>query len=278
MESWQGLNYYTTSPERWVHLMNLSTAEFGVAPFPPNVVAIPDTLWNRTNHSIPVWFPNDTIIIENASKAQLGSREVERIVFLITSGLAIAWALFWLWVNWGSLLRPRTSPRAAAQKATTAGTAGSSGGDDDDIELANGGGNLATNPNFISAAEFRFRIKNRYYPDMYSGIDLVEKDVMLDGIDGEDVEEVTQLVQKMYETDLKIWALQNARHRTSETEKQELMRRSDGILYEVRRRVVGEWNREPCLGRWNGDERQLVEGARRILMDNLPQDRYPQKI
>lgn len=268
MESWQGLNYYTTSPERWVHLMNLSTADFGVAPFPPNVIAITDTLWNRTNHSIPLQFPNDTIIIENASKAQLGSRDVERIVFLGTSALAILWAVFWLWMNWGALLRPRSS-----RSPTTAGGPGDD--NDVDIELANGGGNLTSNPNFIPASAFRTQIRYFYYQNIYSGIELVEKDHMYDEIDAEDVEEMIRLVQKMYETDLEIWSMQNVRHRTSQAERDELMRRSDGILHEVRRKVAGQWTQQPSLGRWNGEERRCLEQVRHILVENLPENRYP---
>ncbi|KAM7182923.1 hypothetical protein V8F20_012795 [Naviculisporaceae sp. PSN 640] len=266
MESWQGLNYSTTLPEEWLHLMNLSTADFGVAPFPSNVIAIPDTLWNRTNHSIPFYFPNDTIIIENASKAQVGSRDIERIVFLSTSGLAIIWAIWWLWINQGSLLRPR--PRHSPP--------GTGKGSSSDIELEPGAGSLATNPNFLSASEFRRRVEGFYPRNIYSGIELVEKDFMYDQIDGEDVEDVVHMVQKMYEADLAVWSLQNVSHRGSEAEKAELKRRSDGILREVRRKVVEEWNREPSLGRWNGEERRLLEGIRKILVENLPDVRYPE--
>ena len=44
-------------------------------------------------------------------------------------------------------------------------------------------------------------------------------------------------------------------------------------MKEVRRTVRG-WNSEPSLGKWNQEERGMVEGIGRILEDNIPVRRY----
>lgn len=268
MESWLNENYYTTFPPKWIHLMNLSTAEFGLAPFPPNLIAINDTLLSLENTSFPLTLPNNTIIIENAAKTTLGSRQVEQIVFLATSGLALLWGIFWLWSNRDGLFRPRSGGKIAGDEDEEEESNG------DDIELS-AGNTLTTNPNFLSAAIFRERMKEFYPQNGCIGIELVEKDISAEEIDAEDVEEVITLVRKMYETDLKIWALQNVRDAGSRVEREALKRRSDGILGEVRRRVVQGWNCEPSVGRWEVEERKMVEGIGRILVDNIPEERYP---
>jgi len=91
MESWDGENYYTTNFTEMVALMNLSTAEWGVGYLPPNLVAIPDAL-NDT-----YGFGSDTLVIEYAARTEVGSRDTEKVIFGVTSGVVILWAAVWLW-------------------------------------------------------------------------------------------------------------------------------------------------------------------------------------
>ena len=259
MESWRGLNYYTTSPTKWVHLMNLSTAEFGLGPFPPNVIAINDSL---ANSPIPVSLPNDTIIIENTNRTTIGSTDfqAEGVVYLSVSALAFLWATYWLYTNWGELFRPRSSVRR------------DEAGEEEEVEDIESANALPTHPDFISATTFRSQMMDKFYSQaVYRGVELVEKDVEYEGVDAQDVEDVVSLVQKMYETDLKIWSTQNVRGEGSAEEREALKRRSEGILGEVRR-VVTRWNSEG--GRWEGEERRVVGGIGRILGGNIPERRY----
>ncbi|KAK3319150.1 hypothetical protein B0H66DRAFT_257948 [Apodospora peruviana] len=254
MESWEGFNYYTFNTTRWVMLMNMSTAEWGVAPFPPNLIAIPGTLANSSNIS----FPNGTIIIENASKTDLGSGEVEKIVFGTSFGIAALWALYWIWSNWDEFLRPRKNPNSRPRDGSS------------DVQLTN----LAANGDFISAATFRDRIRNFYYENVQTEVELSEKDLVYEDVDVEDVEEVIALVQKMYETDLGLWAKQNVHAKGIEQTREGLRKKSDAILAEVRQTALG-WTGAPmAAGKWTHEEAEKVYEITRILMENMPQTRY----
>jgi hypothetical protein len=255
MESWDGYNYYTSDPQGWVTLMNLSTQEFGIAYFPSNLIAIPGSL----NDSYS-FIPNNTIVIENAAKTEDGSRDIEKIIFGVTSGIAILWGIWWLVWTWhrDGLPHPRKSP----------GKSGSNGNTNSDLELAN----LAINPNFRSAATFRDMLRRFYYENVQTGLEMVEKDVAYDGVDAEDVEEVIALVQKMYAVDLELWSLQSVQS-TTEERRNQLRRKSNAILDEIRR-IVQSWEAAQNVGRWEEDEVQHVHAISRVLTEIIGETRY----
>ncbi|KAK3687824.1 hypothetical protein B0T22DRAFT_139835 [Podospora appendiculata] len=257
MESWDGYNYYTTNPAQWVMLMNLSTSEMGLAPLPPNLVAIPGSL----NDSYS--FPNNTIVIENASKSQLGSRDIEKIIFGVTAGVAILWGIIWLYWTWkretngGSrkLFRPRTGYPTTADATS-------------ETQLAS----LMDDGRFVSAEAFRNKLLHFYYENVQTGIEMTEKDVAIEGIDAEDVEAVTALVQKMYAVDLELWSHQSSRYVT-EAKRNQLRKKSDAILAEVRR-IANSWGEPQYYGRWQDDELEQVQAIIGILRDNIEEKRY----
>ncbi|KAK3943371.1 hypothetical protein QBC46DRAFT_39759 [Diplogelasinospora grovesii] len=262
MESWAGYNYYTTDPDKWVNLINLSTVEWGVAPLPPNVFAIPGSL--NASYA-PGDFPNNSIIIENAAKTQFGSRDIEKIVFGITSGLAIAWGLGWLWWTWrkGDLFKPRNHNRQDGDPAAL-----------HHLLLSE------ENSDFVSAAKLRDELYNSYYEPGHKGPEMEDTSMAVaEGteVKSEDVEALIALVQKMYAFDLKLWAHQSDESMTA-SERDSLRRKSDAILADVRR-VIISWNDQirnnPGAGSpWSQVEVEMLRLLEEILTVNLPTKRY----
>src|SRR3569833_1885506 len=85
-----------------VVLMNLSTAEWGIGALPSNLVAIPGAVTDPENSNIP----DSALVIEYAAQAELGSRDAEKVVFGVTSGIVILWGLVWLWFNRRKMFDP----------------------------------------------------------------------------------------------------------------------------------------------------------------------------
>ncbi|KAG7284674.1 hypothetical protein NEMBOFW57_009283 [Staphylotrichum longicolle] len=256
MKSWNGYNYYTTDPQKWVQLMNLSTAEWNIGPLPPNVVAIPGPLNSSYN------FPAGVLVIENASRTTFGSRDIENVIFGATAGLVPLWALPWFGYHWwqGTLLNPKGSahhdeepddgggyPRDASPSGTT--VFGSGGG---------GGG-------FMPADRFREEL-DAIYEDVRTELELYERTIQVDGVSAEDVEGGTELLRKLYETRLKIWASQNALEYSNE-EWDLWLDQCDALMAGLKS-LVDSWNTRQNLAGWSPEEQneiaQLAEMLKRV--------------
>ena len=87
MESWEGKNYYTTNPAEWIRLMNLSTSEWGLSPFPLPIIAINGSLAEDPNAST---YNASAFVIEYAGQATTSGYPTERIVFIVTTVIAAA--------------------------------------------------------------------------------------------------------------------------------------------------------------------------------------------
>ncbi|KAF7556189.1 hypothetical protein G7Z17_g1666 [Cylindrodendrum hubeiense] len=216
MESWEGRNYYTRNTTRWVQLMNLSTAEWGIGFLPATLVAIPGHL-NDTYD-----FRSDSIFIENASKPTLGSRHIENIIFGLVSGIVILWALVWLYVNRSEIFSPHST-----QKPNTSDASSHTTSVTELSTLGNG---------FVKAADFKHQLQHFYYDGENSMLEVCEKDYSTEKISTDDIEGAGALFRKMYGLDLQLWATQNSRQVTPDA-RNNLMHQSDAILAEVRRQV-----------------------------------------
>jgi len=223
MQSWEGENYYTTDPVKWVALMNKSTAEWNVGPLPPNLVALPGSQ-NQT--IIPI--STDALVIEYAGTREVGSRDAETIVFGVTSALVLLWAV--VWTIWQYCINHTLfTPLGPPPGDTSEGHSGS-------ISL----GTLVDGAERVSAAEFERQLFTYYYPAGLTELEVREKDVVLDGgLGGDDVEAATALVRRMLGFDQELWALRNATH-LPPAERETLRNKSAAALDELRR-VVQTW-------------------------------------
>ncbi|KAH7012860.1 hypothetical protein EDB80DRAFT_362334 [Ilyonectria destructans] len=257
MESWQGLNYYTRNTTKWVQLMNLSTAEWGVGFLPATLVAIPGHL-NDTYD-----FPSDSIVIQNASKTTVGSRHIEKIIFGLVAGIVILWALLWLYVNRSEILSPRSSQNLKPSDAASQGTSVTALTTFDD--------------GFVKAADFRHKLQYFYYDCDKSMLEVGEKDISIEGISTDDIENAGALFRKMYGLDLKLWSMQNSRERTA-AERNKIMHESDAILAEVTQQVL-VWQADmshPTTATATEDEKRQMDEIVEIL-SSIGIERYPKK-
>ena len=250
MDSWDGYNYYTTNSTEWIVLMNLSTSEWDIGFLPPHVVAIPGPFNSSYN------FSADTLVIENASRAEFGSRDIEQVIFGAASGLIIAWAILFLaWhLKRGTLFKPRASSSHPT--------------DDDENTLP-----LHANRNFLSATEFRKKL-DIVYDSEDTELELYKRGIRGDGVSSEDIEVGTELLRKMYKKDLQVWASQSAVE-YSQQDRLLWMDQSDSLLAELRS-LVGEWNtrRPGAAEEWTREEQQELNTLVKMLSE-LPQTRYP---
>ncbi|KAF5027433.1 hypothetical protein F66182_453 [Fusarium sp. NRRL 66182] len=213
MESWKGLNYYTRDPIQWVQLMNLSTVEWGIGYLPRNLYAIPGTL----NSSYDI--PDDAILIQHAAETESGSRDTEKIIFGVASGIVILAMGCWLWFNWHDFVSPEARDRNPEPEAGSSTTVQSSSGE-----------SVLDHDRFINEL-------SKYY-DLYakSHLEAVERDIMEDGFAVEDIEAVSKLLRSMFTRNITLWTEENSPEMTDER-RNKLMRESEAILEEVHRRV-----------------------------------------
>jgi len=277
MESWNNSNYYTTNFTEMVVLMNLSTAEWGIGALPSNLVAIPGAVTDPENSNIP----DSALVIEYAAQAELGSRDAEKVVFGVTSGIVILWGLVWLWFNRrkmfdphgrsgsssigpgsGSLLPRSRSPasrgkQSAATSVTALVTLGGSGG-------PGGGGE--------NAADFQRQLLHFYYEPVVTELEVREPDVTTDGAGSDDVEDAAALVRKMLALDMELWSHGNVPS-FSDRQRDELRTRSDAVLAELRRIITG-WDYQSTYLGWRQEELRELKSIVEILDVQIPGNRY----
>ncbi|KAH7176557.1 hypothetical protein EDB81DRAFT_42697 [Dactylonectria macrodidyma] len=259
MESWEGLNYYTRNTTKWVQLMNLSTVEWGIGFFPANLFAIPGPL-NDTYD-----FPSDAIVIQNASKTNVGSRHTEKIIFGLVSGIVILWALAWLYVSRSEILSPRgkqnqnLNPGEEASQGTSV------------TAMAN------LDEGFVKAADFQHQIQYFYYDSDMSMLEAHEKNPRIDEVATQDIEDAGALCRKMYGLDMHLWSKKRAR-KVKTSDRNGWMHQSDAILAEVRRQVFA-WQANLSDGNTSqateNEKRQLEEIVE--MLNLIGPERYPNK-
>lgn len=229
MESWESYNLTDLPPNKWLELMNLSTADWGMGFFPPNVVAIPTEL----NDSFAATFPPGYLIIENAG-ADINTEPVFAATSVPAVVLMIAWFLFSLrdGFKWwrkpapGSDTRakprPPRSPLSGRSSETYTGNGSELG-----VGIGVGGGGFR-------AVEFEKKL-DRYYPRFASHAEVYERDKR-GPLEAEEVTAVSELLVRMFRNDTQLRALQ-----TQEVGREEMDRlraESDAMLAEVHRRVL----------------------------------------
>lgn len=264
MESWRGHNYYTTNTTKWVELMNLSTSEWNIGRLPPNVVAIPGTLNASYN------FPPETFVIENASQVTFGSRDIEKVLFGATSGLVLLWAFSWLAWNWwkGILLEPRGSSTLPSSEETEPGHSldGETAHNSSMLELgAMGDGG------FVTAKSFKDEL-NVYYENVRTELELYEKNPRVDGVDPEDVEAGTELLRRIYDTQLGIYAMQNS-HEVTQRERDQMAEQSEALLADLRKLVASWSSGKQNTAGWSPEELQELKELGQLLRA-IPENRY----
>ncbi|CAM1505506.1 Fc.00g111430.m01.CDS01 [Cosmosporella sp. VM-42] len=264
MESWHGYNYYTRDPRQWVKLMNLSTTEWGIGFLPANLYAIPDSY----NDS---WkFPVNATVIQHAAKTEVGSRDIEKIIFGVASGIVILWAIVWLWINRNKL--PGVGDDNPNPNLRTNGNG---------FETASQGTSVtaltAYGENFVKAADFQNQLRYFYYESDKSELEIREKDLQAEDVTADDIEAATKLLRDMYSLDLRLFARQNSRE-TTQAQRNEWMCQSDAILDELNR-LVATWdinmNNPQAMGVTEKERNEIAE-IRDILMSIGP-ERYPNK-
>lgn len=289
MESWEGYNYYTTNSSKWILLMNLSTSEWGVSPLPPFLVALNGSLADQPPD---VEYNSSTLVIEHAGQAETGDRATEKIIFGITSAIAISFWLVWLWMNRKTLLDPLGS--AAVRPHSSAGLlqpsnanlgpagleSGSLGGSTVMIELGDLGrtggvgrwADMLPAGAGLSAGRFDFLMRGYYYQPFVTEVELVRRSGEGGGVDVDDIERLTELVRKMLFTDQKLW--NNARNNGfTEEDRRGYMHRADDALAEVGMEVRA-WGDGGVRGGWGRVEREKA-GEIKKLVEEIRRKRQP---
>lgn len=257
MESWHGLNYYTENTTKWVQLMNLSTAEWGLGFLPATLVAIPGHL----NDSYD--FPSDSIVIENASKTKAGVAHIEALIFGLASTIVGLWALYWLYVNHSEMFSPRSSQNSEPSDAASQGTSVT--------ELT------TFDDGFVQAKDFLRNLKYFYYDSDKSELEVGEKDISIEGISTDDIENAGALFRKMYGLDLKLWSMENSRERTA-AGRNKIMHESDAILAEVTQQVhvwQADMSNPTTTPATEDEKREMYEIVETLR--SIGQERYPNK-
>ncbi|GAB1320807.1 hypothetical protein MFIFM68171_11017 [Madurella fahalii] len=253
MESWEGHNYLTSLPTKWVELMNLSTAEWNLGWLPPNVVAIPGAL-NDTHN-----FPSGTFVIENAARTDLGSRNAEAVVFGLCSAVALVWGVGWLFwsIKDGTLLKPRPGAARLLSRGRHSGETLAAGHEDGSEEGMGGAGWGG-----FHAAEFEKRL-DKYYPRFASHAEVYERDGR-GALEAGEVVGVSELLVRIFRNDTQLKALQSAPGVGSD-EMERLRAQSDAMLAEVHRRV-NTWTVQGL----SEDERREVRAVKTALARHQP--------
>ncbi|KAK4447446.1 hypothetical protein QBC34DRAFT_128416 [Podospora aff. communis PSN243] len=255
MESWRGYNYYTANPAKWVELMNLSTSEWNIGPFPPNIVAIPGPL--NASYNIPP----GSLVIENASQANAGSRDTEKVIFGATSGLVILWAFGWCFWHWWkrTLFSPRGSKHLSSEDLD-GGNAyypdGDTVADGSTLELG------AMGNGFIPASRFKDELEI-YYENVRTELELYEKKLGTDNVAPEDVEAGTELLRRRYLAQLGIYGMQNA-HEVTEMERDQMAEKSDALMADFRK-LVASWGGQQNTVGWSEEEREELRELMALL-------------
>ncbi|KAK0641399.1 hypothetical protein B0T16DRAFT_419773 [Cercophora newfieldiana] len=202
MDSWRGRNYYTTDPSEWIELMNLSTADWMVAPFPPNLVAIDGALSELDVGLIA----NDSLVIEFAGKATVGSRFVERIIFGTVSAVVLGYMglwLMWLWRS-GAIIRPRRTVAEEDLSAPGDQQIPSAQGNNEDDSTANRGGESSNR----SAMRFRSLLGKYYHEPIATQLEPCRKRSKFREADvvptTKNLKEATELAFEAIEIEVKI--------------------------------------------------------------------------
>lgn len=215
MDSWKGHNYYTRNATKQLELMNLSTAEWGIAWLPPNLVAIP----YAKNDSIVAQYPENTTFIENVGKATTGDRATEKIVFGVTSGIVLFFVILWLLSGEFKL---RDQPKRIRVSSVLSES-------EDGLQ-------------FMSFANFEKKLQ-KYYSPIRTEVELQDNVNMrrpTQGLRAEDVEAVTNLLKQMFHLDRGIWSRQHIHSgENHEILNRNARLRSNAIWDEVKRTVRG---------------------------------------
>ncbi|KAI5458970.1 hypothetical protein BGZ63DRAFT_390056 [Mariannaea sp. PMI_226] len=262
MESWKGLNYYTRDPKGWVRLMNLSTAEWGVGFFPPNVVAIPGKL--NSSYS----FDPGTIVIQHAAKSKVGTNGIESIIFITASLVSILCTGLWLWRNLDNLKSggERSQPQNPNPDDASQATEGTA---------LNG----VSENRGVSASRFEGLLKHLYYDSIHSELEAWEKDANMEGVTADDVEDAINLLRRMYVIDLEMWARGDERGFTNDQRNVQQWK-SDAILAETHR-LVDEWQlilQSSGIGATSKEEEEAEEIKEiKKILNKIGDTRYEEK-
>jgi hypothetical protein len=264
MESWSNEENLVLSSNQsiWVHLMNQSTSEWSLGPFPSNVYAI-NTTYNAT---YAARFPNGALVIEKAGVAKIGNTAVEALVFGLVSAGAILWAFWWLWKEfedgtWDSpqprdnksIRRPLELDQSIPLSTTRNGRRDASG----------------SQRQFPTAEAFKTALLSKYYESGISELEVLDHVAGANGnglggasVTAEEIEAVQEILRKLYEFESDISGQSNAQH---PDDLDDLRKRSDAALKAIRR-VVDGWKAGANDDHgWGQSEWGHVEGMGRAL-------------
>ena len=270
MEAWKHTTYNKYTRENktvWTILMNDTTPEWNVGPFPTNVEAINST--EKNNDTFADAYLPGTIFIET-SKGTIGDRDVEKVIFGLTSAIVILGMAVWTWLHWGQHFAPkRESSRLPERARSPTGSGGS-------VTVADNGefGSSAAEGGFLTDQAFRHLLATKFYHEITSHVEVPEKNPLVDDIDGEDIEVATDLLRKMYGYDLDVWSWSHAQNKT-DADKRAMVEKSEAILAEVRR-LIGEWEPQSLQGwRKNNSQEELQQYQKIVsIMSRVPMERY----
>ncbi|KAK0613568.1 hypothetical protein B0T14DRAFT_569598 [Immersiella caudata] len=253
MESWQNYNYYTNDPSQWIRLMNLSTAEWTVGPFPPNVIAITGALSDIDPNSLP---RGSLVILFIGLKAN-NRVGVEKLVFGVTSGLVILWTLFWLFWSWqrGLLLRPR--PR---WDHLSEDNSNHSASDEDSSQPAQGDNLIfGDTGNNLSRADFQRILSNFYFEPMATELEPCKRvsPTACKRLTGEDLKDATDLAWEAVGIEAELRNLGGDTARTSGAIAE--LRGKKKVVPERIRDIVQAWDlhEQPSWRKWWSKRNQV---------------------
>ncbi|KAJ4184690.1 hypothetical protein NW767_013120 [Fusarium falciforme] len=226
MKSWDGLNYYTTNTTLWVELMNRSTEEWGIGYLPAKLVAIPGKFNSSYNIS------DDAILIQHAAQSKAGSRDTEKIIFGVASGIVILFMAAWIVYNFDDLKPPKDDDEGAGTKD----------GEDATSTRTRTTEVTANEQDAQEFGAFCQQLKDFYYSDNRSELEAAERDIVEEsGPTVEkpwvgDIEEASALLRKLYSLKITMRNDGDSEHVTL-AERNRHLAESDAILAEVNRLI-----------------------------------------
>lgn len=275
MESWPAFNYDSNDTSEWMRLMNLSTVEWSVGPFPPNLIAIKGALSDIDANTLP----RDALVISFATPEQR-TGFLEKFTIGLTLGVIIFHIVNWLFWTWraGYLISPR---RVSLQDID------STGGEDlsqpvqgDDQRGSTSGRDSGDADNNLSLAQFRRTLGQFYFEPVATELEPFRKPSSATGYSPmrQNFKETAELAWEAIRIEAELRSFGGDAARISGAAA-DLRGKKIVVLNRIRDAVrawdcrgrASWWNRWPSKSRvWKATERKGMEEIKALLHQLLP--------
>lgn len=224
MEAWNGYNLSTTNYTQWLWLLNLSTVEWRIGKFPPNVIAVNGSFnASRGANYINSSLGNDTggskifILTYDDTAPRLNATQVQLIAYLLSPVLAALMIFAYMSLPLGPKhSQPSKDTLSSLESATD-------------------------EPRFMPVSEFEEKLR-LYYSSDKTEAEVQQKDFSEDPIEWSDVEGVAELLRQWYDVKSQIVSQRKSLEADAAEKRRQLEDRGKSLLEEIEARA-SEWER-----------------------------------